>query len=148
MKLVYSLLFILILISCTKQNKNNRLFAGNWELEKITTINYTNNEIVSESDTSYYGVIQLQNGPDVVDGNDAYFTGFEPFPTDYCNWNVSTSKAKTITFYLWNVDLGINYSFTYNVDKITSRKMKLSTYISDNDLNLQQKVSLEFKKAH
>ncbi len=148
MKLILSLFIFFILLSCTKQNRNNRLFSGNWELEKITTINYENNEVEFESDTTYYGVMQLQNGPDVIEGNEAYFTNFIPFPTDYCNWNVSTSKPNTITFYLWNVDLGINYSFTYNVDKITSRKMKLSTYISDNDLNLQQKVSLEFKKAH
>lgn len=148
MKISFLLGIIVLLFSCTKENKNNRLFSGNWELEKITTINYSNNEVVSETDTTYYGVIQLQNGPDEVEGNEAYFTNFEPFPTDYCNWNVSSLKAKTITFYLWNIDLGINYSFTYNVDKISSRKMILSTYSSDNDLNLQQKVTLKFKKAH
>lgn len=146
MKISLIIGILILIVSCTKQNKNERLFAGNWELEKITTINYSNNEVVSETDTSYYGVMQLQNGPDEVEGNEAYFTNFVPLPTDFCNWNVSTSKAKMITFYLWNIDLGINFSYTYNVDKISSRKMKLSTYTSDNDLNLQQKTTFEFKK--
>lgn len=139
---------LLVLISCTKQNKNNRLFAGNWELEKITTTSYQDNEVSEESDTTFYGVMQLQNGPDVVDGNEAYFSGFVPFQTDYCNWNISTGKPKTITFYLWNVDAGINYSYVYNVEKISKRKLTLVSYTPDGDLNLQMKTTLEFKKVH
>lgn len=137
---------MLLLIACTKKNKNDRMFAGNWELESMRIDTYTNNEITSTSDTTFYGLMQLQNGPDVVDGNDAWFTGFQPFPTSFSHWEISNGKARTINFYYWNIDLGINYSYTYNVSKITNRKMELISYLSDDSLNLDQRVTLQFKR--
>lgn len=142
------LLLVSFLVACTKQNRNNRMFSGNWELERITTTTYDNNEVVSEKDTSFYGVMQLQNGPDSFEGNIAYFDGYEPYQTNYSNWNVSTAKAKTITFFLWDVDLGVNFSYTYNVKKVSTRKLILESFVSDNELNLQSKTTLEFKKVH
>jgi hypothetical protein len=139
-------IIILIFCSCTKQNKNNRLFSGNWELHNLNIKNYVNNEEVSSKDTTYYGVMQLQNSSEVVDGNDAYFTGFEPFPSTFCHWNISPSKPKTIVFYLWNVDAGVNFSFSYNIEKITKKRMILTQYVSDENLNLNQKTTIEFEK--
>lgn len=142
----YFLTLIITLSSCTKQNKNNRLFSGNWELKNINVKTYVNNEVVSSKDTSYYGVMQLQNSSGVVDGNDAYFTGFEPFPSTFCHWNVSDSKPKTIVFYLVIIDSGVNFSYSYNVEKITKKRMILTQYISDDNLNLNQKTTIEFEK--
>jgi hypothetical protein len=145
MKIVVILSFLgVILFSCSKDNRNKRKFAGNWELVSIQTKTYYDNKEIESKDTSYYGVMQLQNTSGVE--NHAYFTNFIPFNSEYSNWDVSEGEPNVIRFYLLNIDLGFNFSYNFTVEKINSKKMILTSFTSDNDLNLQEKLTWEFTK--
>lgn len=133
-----------LLLSCSKQERNKRMFAGNWVLKNINTKKYVNNEETESKDTTYYGVMQLQNTTGVE--NHAYFTGFEPFNSSYSNWDVSDNEPNVIRFYLMNLDLGFNFSNNFTVEKINSKKMILTSFASDIDLNVQEKLTWEFTK--
>ena len=142
--ILFFTLSILLFISCSKQERNKRMFAGNWVLKNINTKKYVNNEESESKDTTYYGVMQLQNTKGVE--NHAYFTGFEPFPSDYSKWDVSDNDPNIIRFYLMNIDAGINFSYNFTVNKISSKKLILTSFVSDNDLNVQEKLTWEFTK--
>jgi hypothetical protein len=138
--------FLLLLLagSCTKENRNERRVTGVWVFEKITTETFQNNEMVSSSDTTVDAVLQLLNTNGVE--NHAYFEGYQPLPSDYCNWDIAYKNPKLIKFYLLNVDAGINFEAYFNIEKLTGRKMILTYYSSDNDLNVNQKITWQLKK--
>ncbi|MFN5418648.1 MAG: hypothetical protein ACK5B9_16430 [Flavobacteriia bacterium] len=142
--LIFLSLSVLLLFSCSKQERNKRMFAGNWVLKNIITKKYLDNQETESKDTSYYGVMQLQNTTGVE--NHAYFTGFVPFPSDYANWDVSDDEPNVIRFYLMNLDMGVNFSYNFTVNKINSKKLILTSFVSDNDLNVQEKYTWEFTK--
>jgi hypothetical protein len=135
--ILFITLSLSLLLSCSKQERNKRMFAGNWVLKNINTKKYVNNEETESKDTTYYGVMQLQNTNGVE--NHAYFTGFEPFNSSYSNWDVSDNEPNVIRFYLMNLDLGFNFSYNFTIEKINSKKMILTSFASDIDLNVKEK---------
>ena len=139
-----ALVFLFAASSCTKENRNERRLAGVWQLEKITTETFENNVSVSSTDTTIDAVIQLLNTDGIE--NPAYFEGFQPFPTDYCNWDIAYKNPKLIKFYLINVELGIIYTYYYNIEKLNSKKMILSRYNADQELNILEKTTWHLKK--
>lgn len=145
--LIYSFFCLTLLVltgSCTKENYNQRKAAGVWKIEKITTIDYVNNSEIAQHDTVIDGVIQLLNTDGV--NNIAYFEGFEPFGVSSCEWDIAYKKPKLIDFYLLDFDQGANFSYLYNIEKLTSRKMVLSYFQSDNEINIQKKTIWTLKK--
>lgn len=139
-----ALLLLLFAGSCTKENRNERRVTGVWAFEKITTESFQNNEVVSSSDTTVNAVLQLLNTNGIE--NHAYFEGYQPLPNDYCNWDIAYKNPKLIKFYLLNIDIGVNFAAYYNIEKLTGKKMILSYYSSDNDLNITQKITWHLKK--
>ena len=151
LKRFFVLIFLVgcMLNSCTKENRNSRKIAGVWQAKKITYQLFDNDKIVLDSTASFTGTMKLQN----IDGleNNAFFSDLSPNPfapvgfTDD-NWQVSYRKLTTINFYLVIPSLLIDFSVTYNIDKITNRKLILSTYGTGSQAELTKKISYEFEK--
>lgn len=142
--LITCLCVLSLTTNCTKENYNQRKAAGVWKFEKITTVEYSNNTEVSQKDTVIDAVMQIMN-TDAIDNN-VYFEGFEPFGVSFCHWDIAYKKPKVIDFYLLDLDQGANFSILFNIEKLNSRKMVLSYFQSDNDLNIQTKTIWTLKK--
>lgn len=131
---------MLAVCACTKVKQNERRMAGNWELTNYHVESYQHNELISEKDSVITGVMQLQN-TDGVDNN-AYFVGFKPFPTSSCSWEVSADQATVINFYHYEPI----YSYLMNIEKVSRSTLILTTYISNDSIDILQKSRMTFKK--
>lgn len=144
-RLQFFILLVLGVSSCSKYSKDQRLFAGVWEIDEFITYTYENNKEVSSSDTTFKAVMQLQNNDAL--SNNAFFEDWSPFGVSECNWDISEKKSKVINFHNFNMETGTNlFSYKMNVEKITRNRLVLVTYFSDDSLNVDIKNVWKFKK--
>lgn len=136
---------LLLLGSCTKETRNEKKLEGIWSLDRIETIVYSDNQVISTTDTSFTATMTLTyKKSDLY--NDAVFDGWMPFPYSQMNWNVSERQLRIINFHTDGMSSASLYAASLNVEKATSSKLNLSYYISDNNLNVLQKTTWYFKK--
>lgn len=134
-------LFVFIFSACNKEKRNERKIAGVWKLEYIssTVFDQNGNETVTES-TIEGASLQLQNSDALY--NYAYFENWNPIGQSSSFWDINFGKLHEINFHF--EDGFTEYSF--NVEKCTNQKLILTSYVSDDSLNLDQKTSWYFKR--
>ncbi len=144
MKVFMYSLFVLTLVACKKETRNEIKLDGEWTVDRIETFYYNNNELVEKIDTTFSGTMILERTSGLY--NDASFIDWSPFPYNELNWNASARKLRVITFHTDGTPGASLYNFSFNIEKLGVNNLVLSTHQADEQLNLLEKVRYHFKR--
>ncbi|MFM2016614.1 MAG: hypothetical protein RL007_270 [Bacteroidota bacterium] len=130
---IYISALIMLFVSCSKEEFNERRLAGIWEAKEVQYLFYTNNEVSKDSVVANSGALYLWDD-DELDNQWKHSMSITPLTFSSAqSWSGSATKKESTL-------LGLT------IRKHTRKKLELVEVVTDPDLNLISETVYYFER--